>query len=428
MRVVVVGGGVIGLCTAYSLRAAGQDVTVVEGGTVGAGASWGNAGWIVPSLSGPIPTGGTLGFVARSLTSPTAPVYFRPHLERGLLPWLWRFARSCTHHRHLEGLHATAQLAARTMDLFDGLRDAGVEFDMWRRGLLFVGLDADHAREELDYLRTFEGYGYRVPREISQNGDLIAQEPALSREVTGGFLVSEERHVDPRSLTAGLTAALRAGGVTFLEGTTATGFERREGKVHGVETADGLVEGDAFVVAAGAWSGRLAKDLGVSLPMKAGKGYSYSMAPITPPTRPLYLLEAKVGVSPFDGRLRVAGTMELSGLDPSVDTRRLTAMRSAASRFLPELADAAMDEPWAGLRPLTPDGLPVIGRVPRVGNAYLATGHAMLGVTLGPATGELLTRLIVRDELDPVLAPFGVERFSRSAAISMPREQRKADR
>jgi D-amino-acid dehydrogenase len=413
---VVVGGGVVGLCTAYYLRAAGEDVTVIDAGSPGGAASWGNAGWIVPSLSGPIPDSGVLSYVARSVLTPRSPLYLRPHVEGGLLPWLWRFARSCTRRRHLEGFHATARLGGRTMELFDRLRADGVVFDMWERGLLFVSLSEAEARRHLESLRAAETYGYRLPSAPSVRSELAEVEPALSRRVAAGFFLSGERHVDPRSLTVGLADSLRGDGVTFMDNTAVLGFERTNGHIHALRTERGALDVDAVVIAAGAWSGKLAKPLGVALPMKAAKGYSFSVSPEIVPSRPLYLLEAKAGVTPFGDAIRVAGTMELCGLDERVNLRRLDALRSSAARFVSGIHGNVVGEPWAGLRPLTPDGLPVIGRAPGIDNAYLATGHAMLGVTLGPATGQALARMITRDESDPVLVPFDPTRFAAHAS------------
>lgn len=412
-QVLVVGAGVVGLSTAWYMAVEGADVTVLDAGKVGRGASWGNAGWIVPSLASPIPSKVTLSYIARSVGSPHSPLHLRPQLDPGWLPWMWRFARSCNRSAHVAGYHATARLAARAMPLFDELAAAGVSFDMWQSGLLFVGLSEKALVQQLEDLRVLENYGYRLPSKPMCTAATLELEPALSKRIAGGFLVAEERHVDPGSLTAGLSACLRARGSTIVEDAVVTGFDTRNGSVRAARTSRGDFKAEQVVLAAGAWSARLGRLLGSRLPVRAGKGYSFSTVPSVMPDRPLYMVEAKVGTSPLGSKMRVAGTMELTGPNSTVDARRLEAMRYSASRYLSDLPPLTHTaEPWAGPRPLTPDGLPMIGRLPGFNNAFVATGHAMLGVTLGPATGEALAALILKGEEPGVLRPFRAERFS----------------
>ncbi|MHB8339783.1 MAG: NAD(P)/FAD-dependent oxidoreductase [Mycobacteriales bacterium] len=410
-RVVVVGGGVVGLAAAYYLVRGGAQVTVVDSGRVGHAASWGNAGWVAPSLSGPVPGPGVLRYAARSAFHPDSAAYFRPRIDAGLLPWTVRFIRSCNHRHYTEGLEATARLAARTMGLFDGLAADGVTFDMWAAGLSFLALSTEAAQAELDLLAPLRRFGYRLPERLTEGSALRERYPVLSRAVAAGFQVTGERHVDPRTLTAGLAGWLVGAGARVVENTSVSSFPRGDARVTAVETNAGAFPADAVVLAAGAWTGRLLRRLGVRLPLQGGKGYSFSVQLADPPSTPLYLLEAKMGVTPLGGRVRFAGTMEIAGLDNRLDPRRLAAMTRNAQHYVVDWPADTLAEQWAGLRPMTGDGLPVIGPAPGVPNVFIATGHAMLGVTLAPATGEALSRLVLNGETDTVLAPFGVERF-----------------
>jgi D-amino-acid dehydrogenase len=210
---------------------------------------------------------------------------------------------------------------------------------------------------------------------------------------------------------SGLETWLSERGVEVDRRRQVTGFSARGGTVHAVRTEKGRLLADAVVIAAGAWSGPLARRLGLRLPLQAGKGYSFSVDLGARPRAPLYLLEGRVAVTEMAGRVRCAGMMELSGVDPRVDPRRLRALARHASAYLqPWPGDDTVTEAWAGLRPMTPDGLPVIGFVPGTSNALLATGHAMLGVTLGPTTGEAVADLLDGKE-DERLAPFSPARF-----------------
>jgi D-amino-acid dehydrogenase len=411
--VVIVGGGVIGLCAAYSLRQRGADVTVLEGNRTGSGASWGNAGWIVPSLSGPVPAPGLTSYTLRSIGKPDSPVYLRPRFDPALPGWMWRFWRKCNAGSHDRGLHATARLAARTFDLYDGLAADGVQFRMWRDGLLFAFRTESAADAELNYLRAMEPFGYKIPETILVGSDLRAVEPALGSGSVAGLMIGEERHVDPGSLTAGLTARLRELGVNVLEGAEVTSFASLAGRVTAVQTTAGRFSADTFLLAAGAWTTPLVRQLGVRIPMQAGKGYSFSIKPKVAPTRPLYLGEAKVGVSPMGDRVRLAGTMELSGLNLRIDQRRVDAIATGARRYLAEWPDQPVEDVWTGMRPLPADGLPIIGPLPGYDNVVVSTGHAMLGITLGPASAELVADLILDRRTPTELEPFALTRFRR---------------
>jgi D-amino-acid dehydrogenase len=406
----VVGGGVIGLCAAYALRQRGADVTVVEGNRTGSGASWGNAGWIVPSLSGPVPAPGVTSYTLRSIGKPDSPVYLRPRVDPALPAWMWRFWRSSNARSHDRGLQATARLAARTFELYDALEADGVDFRMWRDGLLFAFRTEQAAEAELRYLGALEPFGYKIPETVLVGSDLRAIEPALGPGAVAGLMIGEERHVDPTTLTAGLTARLRELGVQVLEGAEVTSFATSGSRITDARTTAGPVSGDSFLLAAGAWSTPLARQLGVRIPMQAGKGYSFSIRPSVAPSRPLYLGEAKIGVTPLGDRVRLAGTMELSGLNLRIDARRVDAIVTGAQRYLAEWPAEPVREVWTGMRPMAPDGLPIIGALPRYDNAFVSTGHAMLGITLGPTTGEAVADLLDGKE-DERLTPFSPSRF-----------------
>lgn len=416
MRVVVIGGGVIGLACGYELRKRGAEVTVLDAREMGAAASWGNAGWIVPSLSGPVPEPGLTLTALRWLLKPDGPLYIRPRPDPAFVRWLWEFWRRCNARDFQAGFEAMAGLNRRTMELYDSWRAEGIEFDMQARGLLFVFSTEESLRKHLAEMAHLEPYGYARPE--ARTGDEIrAMEPILSREVVGGFLVESDRHLQPSSLTSGLTRRLEAEGAELRPGTAVTGLRRTGAatgeRVAAVTTARGEVEADAFVLAAGAWSARLARNVGFRLPVESGKGYSFTIRnPDVLPTRPLYLSESKVGISPYEGSVRIAGTMELSGLSETVDERRLGSIRRSVSRFLASWPQGQDEVRWAGMRPLTPDGLPAIGRAPNLSNLYVATGHSMLGVTLAPVTGTAVAELICDGRSQFNLKPFDPARFA----------------
>ena len=421
-RVVIVGGGVIGLAAAYALRRRGCGVTVLDGGCLGGGASHGNAGWIVPSLSGPVPTPGLVRTSVRWMLRPDSPLYVRPRADPTFLRWLLAFWRRCNARDHRAGLEAVAALNRRTMALYDAYRADGVSFEGYADGLIFAYLDRAELEHDLRGLELLRPFGYDAPPALD-GPELRETEPALAVEVVGGYHVPQERHLRPESLVAGLVDRLAADGVALLAETPVTGIEHRNGRATAVATPRGRIAADTIVVCAGALTPAVLRLAGVRrFPIEAGKGYSLDYAPPppmpAPVRRPLYLHEARVAVTPLQGLVRLAGTMELCGVNSRISPARVAAIARAGARYLrgwpPDPTPATT---WTEMRPMTPDGLPVIGWVPGFGNLAVASGHAMLGVTLAPATGEALADLLTTGRVPAEIRPFDPGRFRRQSSV-----------
>lgn len=411
-RIVVVGAGVIGLACAYSLKKRGREVIVLDMGQPGGACSKGNAGWITPSISAPIPAPGLMLASLRWMLQSDSPLYISPAAVPALARWLWRFWRYCNRRDFLHGLRAVSELNRKTLSAFDELERDGFQFELHRSGMLCVFLDERYMLRVLAEFGHYREYGYRMPTPV-QGSDLTRLEPALSGAVTSGFLVEEEFHIRPETLIAGYVDRLRRMGVEIRSEVKVLGASgaRNGGRIRGVETSAGVVEGDQVVVAAGAWSGQVLEPFGVSLPVQAGKGYSITLNGAEPQLcRPLYLGEARVGGSPFNGATRFAGTMELSGVNERLDRRRIVGIRAGIERYLRRPVEEGEGVEWVGMRPLTPDGLPMLGRVPGYQNLLVATGHAMLGITMAPVTGEAIADVITGCP-SPALAPFDPGRF-----------------
>jgi D-amino-acid dehydrogenase len=409
-RVAVVGAGVVGLACAWELRRRDADVVVLERAGVGAGVSRGNTGWVSPSLTYPLPAPGMLREGVRQLLTGGEAFVLRPRLDPAFVGWLWSFRRNCTSARFDSGIRALLALNRRTLELFDAYRDAGVAFEMHAAGLVVAartpgGLDL--------YRRTFQrlrelGYEGGSIDELDA-GALAALEPALDRaRVVAGLHARVDRFVRPEQLTGGLAERLRADGVEIREGCELRTLARRAGG-WALETTSGPMVVQRLVVAAGLPTAPLLRRLRVRVPLMGARGYSVTITGRgTPPRHALYLAEAKLGLSPFDGGVRVAGVFELGAsnapISPAVGERLLAAARPYLGGWQPD-PDGPV-EAWAGLRPATPDGLPLIGALPGLDDIYLATGHGMLGVTLAPATASLLAPLVLEGRAAPELTPF----------------------
>jgi D-amino-acid dehydrogenase len=408
VRVVVIGGGLIGLCAAHRLARDGAEVTVVDRGRLGAECSRGNTGWVVPALSAPVSAPGSVRQGLTMTFRRDSPFRIKPRPSTDLGQWLRAFVRSSQRARFGAASRAILALNERTLDLFDELRDSGVKFEMHEGGIVFLCLtEAALAGTQ----GRFDALGYKGEIERRDGDALRSLEPSVSEAVHGGLHIKPERYVRPETLTAGLRGELARLGVPLVEHAPVTGLRRTGGWVVETATAGGL-EAERVVISAGIWSRRIAAGLGLRLPMQPGKGHSVTgQGTGIPPANALFFTEAMVGAAPYDGGVRLAGMLELAGMNGSVDNRRIDLLRRAARRYLSGWDPGHDGEPWAGLRPLPPDGLPIIGPVPGRDGAFVATGHGMVGLTLAPATAALLAPLVLEGRLPPELAPFSPDRF-----------------
>lgn len=410
MRTVVIGGGVVGLCCAFELARGGADVVVLERGTVGQGASRGNTGWVCPSFTYPLPGPGIIGEGLRGMLRGDGPLVIHPTLDTTFVRWLWQFRRSCSRARWEAGIRAFLALNARTPELFDGYAAAGVEFEMHSSGLVLAARTEHGLASYLDLFRELAALGFTG--ELTELGaeEVCQLEPALDRAaVKGGVHALVDRYVRPETLTDGLAQFLRDRGADVRENVEVTGLERGSERSVAVVTSDGRVEADRVVVSAGPSSPPLLTGLGIRMPLVGARGYSVTIeGGDTRPRHALYLAEAKVGISSYDDAVRIAGVFELGRSAPTLDRRRLAAMLATVEPYFgawrPTRERRTLE--WAGLRPMTADGLPLIGRSPAHEDVFVATGHGMLGVTLGPATAAALAPLVLAGRQAPELAPF----------------------
>ncbi len=410
--VVVVGGGAVGVCCAYFLNRAGCRVTLIERGDGNDGASHGNAGMLVPSHVVPLAAPGVIGQGLRWLFKSDSPLYIRPRLDVELLRWLWRFRASCTDAHVRRAVPLLRDLLLASVDLFRELsRLDGVEPHMHEEGILMLYDSKSGAHHGAEHAEILSTAGLQV--EVLGAQALHELEPALRTSAIGGVYFRQDCHVDPSSFVRTLTAYVRGRGVRFLSSTEVEGFERRGGRLHSVHAGGDRISAESFVLAAGAFSQALAAKLGVRIPVQPGRGYSLTLPRGSCSLRiPLLLHEARATVTPMGDRLRFTGALELTGLDRSIDPRRLRRIFEQVSAYLPETdtdailaatgRDSAGPRVWSGFRPCSPDGLPIIGRVGSVPNLTVATGHGTLGLALAPITGKLVASL-VSDEA-PALA------------------------
>jgi glycine/D-amino acid oxidase-like deaminating enzyme len=414
--VVVIGAGAIGLCTAFYLRQAGRAVTVIDRAGVGNGSSWGNAGWVCLSHSAPVPAPGVVLNALRSIGRPNSPLYLRPELSPAFARWLWHFWRACAPARFAASYAALAEFARPAFDLFDELNEFGVETTLTRPGLLHAFLSPEEAQRTLAMQRMQAGHGYQVPERPSRGSDIQAMDRALSDQVRAAYLVEGEGVLEPGGFTAALAKCLSERGVPILEQSPVVGLRTAGSRVRAVSLSDSEVRCSDVVIAAGTWSADLTGLLGIGLPLQAGKGYSFSAQLQVPPRIPMYFGDKHMVTSPIGGLTRFAGTMEFSGNNRHLEWRRIVSIAQASTPYLgdwfgtPDDLVGMISDPWVGGRPMLPDGLPVLDQLPGHENAYLSTGHGMLGITLAPASGKLLAQYVATGVRPAKLQPFRFDR------------------
>ena len=407
--VVVVGGGVIGACAALELARRGARVTLLErGGELAWGCSAGNAGLICPSHATPLANPAALRDGLRWLLKPDSPFYLRP--RPSVLPWLARFVAASTPERVRASAPVIRELASASLALHAELADAGLDTGLERRGVLNV-YESEEAFEEAKR-EAAETARAGLPVEVLETEKARELEPAVAGAPAGAVYYPGDAHCDPLRFVRSVGAAASEAGAEIRTRVEVLGLRRRNGRVEAVVTTAGEVAAGSVVLAAGAWTPLLTRDLGLFVPVEGGKGYHVDLEPGEgDPRLPVWFQETRVIATPLAGRVRLAGTLELSGLDLSVDRRRVDAIVRAGKRGLRGLESRRVLEVWRGLRPCTPDGLPIVGRPPGLENVVLATGHAMMGLTLAPVTGRLVGEILTGEEPSHDLRPLRPDRF-----------------
>ena len=409
MAVAVIGGGVVGMCTAWSLRRRGEDVTVIERGSLGQSASGVNAGWITPSLSTPLASPGVVGLGLKHAFDPNGALSIRPRLDTDWIRWLWKFARASRPSAYESGVRALLHLNSHTLELFDELRDDGVDFEMHAAGLLALAQSSDGLEWFTELFDQLLPMGFPGRVEYLSGDEARRRDAAVGPGVQVAAHTSIDRHVNPESLLRGLLERVTEMGVTVLQ-HTAVEAVTRVGARWSIRTPDHSLDVDHVVMALGAATNALLTPLGIQLPIIGAKGYSIDVRGAgTSPRHALYLMEPKLGLSPYHDAIRIAGAFELPARDERVPERRI---RRLVDQVHPYLAgwtpDTNVDirSGRAGLRPATPDSLPFIGPVPGHRGLYIAAGHGMLGVTLAPATAEGIADMVTTRRIPESMLPF----------------------
>jgi len=406
-HVVVVGAGIVGLSTAWFLQQRGVGVTVLDRRRVAADSSWGNAGWLAPALTLPLPEPAVLSYGVKAMLSPSSPVYVPFTTNPRLLRFLATFARHCTPARWQAAMAVYGEVNRMSLGAYDDLADGGVAEQTQLADPFLAAFASTSDREVMitEFRHVVEAGG-EVEYELLDRDAIHSLEPSLGEGVHAGLRLRNQRFINPPRFVHSLADAVCAGGGEIREGCAVT--EVRDLGSHGVELLTATGEShraDATVLATGARLGALARPFGVRTLVQAGRGYSFSVQPESIPKNPVYFPTQRVACTPLGDRFRVAGMMEFRSPDAPLDPRRVEAIVEATRPMLTGIDWSARTEEWVGSRPCTADGLPLIGgsRSPRV---HIAGGHGMWGVALGPLTGRMLADSMTGGAVHEVLQHF----------------------
>lgn len=398
-HILIIGAGVIGLTTAYYCALRGHRVTVLERNAARRdGCSFGNAGMIVPSHFVPLAAPGMVALGLRWMWNPESPFYIEPRFSWDLLSWgfkFWRAANAAQVGRAAPLLRDLS-FASRACfeELAEGARAIG-EFGLVKRGLLMLCKTQRTLDAEAEYATHANKLG--VPAETLDVRQTAALDPAITMDVAGAIYFPKDCHLSPEHFTSALQAQCEALGVAFKWGAEVSALTQCGTKIANVRAAGEELEADEFVICGGAWSPLLARALQLKIPMQPGKGYSLTLA--KPPQLPALCsicTEARLAVTPMGSALRIGGTMEIAGLNEKINPIRVRGIIRGALPYFPAFteADFAGVQPWRGLRPCSPDGLPYVGRTSKFANLSVATGHAMMGLSLAPVTGKIVSEIL----------------------------------
>jgi len=402
---IVVGAGIVGLSTAWFLQERGVRVTVVDRAGIAAGSSWGNAGWLSPGLSIPLNEPAVLRYGLRSLFDRQAPLHVPATLDPRLWHFLARFAANCTHRSWTRAVRANLPFNEECLEAFDVLTSNGVDAPTIDAPITALFETAAQARTLAAELNRLGDAGQRVSWTQLSGAALRERFPQVTDRIGTGIRIDGQRYVDPGRFVESLARAVVGRGGTIRHRFDVTAV-RRHANAYTVQSENGqTVNANAVVLATGAWLGGFARKWGVRVPVRAGRGYSFTVPTDQPVPGPMYLPDIRVACTPYQGGLRVAGTMEFRPPDDPLYPARVDAIIASARPLLHGLRWEERTDTWVGSRPVSADGRPVIGEIGAAG-LYVAGGHGMWGLTHGPVTGRLLAEQITTGKQPEALRPF----------------------
>ncbi|MEQ8220471.1 MAG: FAD-dependent oxidoreductase [Arenibacter sp.] len=394
--VLIIGGGIVGLCSAYFLQKEGHKVTVLDKSDITSGASFVNAGYITPSHIIPLASPGMISKGIKWMFNSSSPFYMQPRWDTDFFKWSWYFHKSSTKEKVDLAIPLIKEINIISRELFTSIKNSGDlgDFQLERKGLLMLYKTDKEGEHEMQVAKKASFLGLEVSSLNKKELDLL--QPNVTMDVKGAVHYECDGHTTPTEFMRKMLDYLKRSGVIIKTNEEVIDLSTENGRITKVTTNKNIYSPEDVVLAAGSWSDNLSKKIKIKLPIQAGKGYRINVPRPTGITIPAILMEAKVAVTPMTEYTRFAGTMEFSGINDVIRKERVEAIAKATTQFYPEIKINELEKADAksGLRPVSPDGLPYIGKVSAFENLTVATGHAMMGWSLGPVTGKLVSEII----------------------------------
>ncbi|GAA4818176.1 NAD(P)/FAD-dependent oxidoreductase [Litoribaculum gwangyangense] len=410
-KIIIIGGGIIGLSTAYFLKNEGHKVTIIDQSNMDAGASYVNAGYLSPSHIIPLSAPGVMKKGLKWMLNSSSPLYIKPRLDLDFFKWTLAFNKSCNVNHVKKAIPIIKEISLLSQRLYEDINNTeGFNSHYEKKGLLMLCQTEQMLEEEFKTAQLAKQEGLDV---MELNTEAIKQlEPNVKLDVKGATYYKCDSHSTPNEFMESIKKHLIKEGVQFYFNETVDDLEVENGQIKTIQTSKQTLKADEFVLSAGSWSALLSKKLGLKLLLQAGKGYRINSFQHTGISIPAILAEAKVAVTPMHGFTRFAGTMEIAGINPNIRKERVEAIANAVTRYYPDihLTSEEKSRVACGLRPLSPDGLPYIGKSSKCKNLSIATGHAMMGWSMATATGKLVSEIISNKNTSMDLSPFHPDR------------------
>ena len=394
-EVVIIGGGIIGLCSAYYMLENGHKVTIIDKSDMNSGTSYVNSGYLSPSHLIPLSSPGAIKNGLKWMFNSSSPLYIKPRLDVNLYKWLFAFAKSSTHKHVHKSIPLIKEATVFSQKLYDEIKQKDeFNFHYEKKGLLMLCKTKKYLDEENKVVKIAKDNG--LSAKMISKEELSDIEPNIKINAIGASYYNCDSHTTPDEFMRNMKGYLIKNGVKIIKNTTISDFNIENGSIKSISNNETKIFADHFVLSAGSWSSLLSKKIGLSLLLQAGKGYSLNIERTTNISIPAILAEAKVAITPMNGFTRFAGTMEIAGINHKINNNRVNAIISATKSYYPqiEFKNNEFEKAKCGLRPVSPDGLPYIGRSKKCKNLIIATGHAMMGWGMGTATGLVVSELL----------------------------------
>jgi len=410
-KIVIIGGGIIGLCTAYYLNEKGHNVTIVDKSDMNSGTSYVNAGYLSPSHLIPLASPDSLKNGLKWMFDSKSPLYIKPRFSLSLLNWMYAFAKSSSNYHVNKSIPLIKDITLLSQQLYDEIKQKSYfNFHYEKKGLLMLCKSQKYLDSESKLVDTAVSHGLNA--KMVTKSDLKKIEPNIEIDAIGGSYFNCDFHTTPNEFMSEMKKYLKISGVKIIKNTKITDINIKNGIIKNINSFENKIYADEFILCAGSWSNLLSKKLNLNLLLQAGKGYSINILDKTKITIPAILSEAKVAVTPMNGFTRIAGTMEIAGINKNISKARVDTIVKLSKNYYPDLKIKSTDinNASSGLRPVSPDGLPYIGRSSKCDNLIIATGHAMMGWSMATATGLIVSEILEKKKLSLNIESYSPDR------------------